>query len=537
VRTRRLTTIQIRSAIARYAVPAIACVCSAGAGAGLQAALGYRFPLITFYPAVILSAWFGGLWPGIVATILSSALVDYLWLAPLRAAGSASIGDPVALVLFVAIGLAISGFSESLHRSTAREHHARQRAEERENALKHSEHQLRLALTGEHTARADAEAANRLKDQFLAMVSHELRTPLNALLGWSDMLKHRMVDDNGRDRAIDAIHANAKRQAQLVDDLLDIAGMMSGKLQLRRSPVDVTELVRAAVDIVQPTADAKSVELAFDADAPVGLLNGDGIRLQQVFWNLLSNAIKFTPEHGVVRVRLRPVDEAIELIVSDTGQGIPSVLLRSIFEPFHQADTSTTRVHGGLGLGLSIVKHIVEAHGGAATAESAGDGRGATFIVRLPTTAVGETPARPASQAPTSAIPNLLSGLCVLVVDDDASSREVVARLLEYHDATALTAASGERAFEILLRRPVHALLVDIAMPDQDGYVFIRRLRESPSPIIASIPAAAITAMVADEDRERAMQAGFQLHVAKPVDSATLVRTVASLARSAQIPT
>jgi CheY-like chemotaxis protein len=253
-------------------------------------------------------------------------------------------------------------------------------------------------------------------------------------------------------------------------------------------------------------------------------------RLQQVFWNLVSNAVKFTPEHAVVRVRVRQAHGTIEVSVSDTGQGIPTALLRSIFEPFRQADTSTTRVHSGLGLGLSIVKHIVEAHGGTASAESAGDGRGATFVVRLPTTLLGNMPSRFAPQALTAAIPRSLTGMCVLVVDDDASSCEVVARQLEYHHATVLTAPSGELAFDVLLRQPVHALLVDIAMPGQDGYAFVRKLRESPSPAISSIPAAAMTAMVGDEDRERALEAGFQVHVSKPVDSATLIRTVASLA-------
>jgi CheY-like chemotaxis protein len=278
------------------------------------------------------------------------------------------------------------------------------------------------------------------------------------------------------------------------------------------------------------------VELTFDADSSIGMLNADGSRLQQVFWNLASNAIKFTPEHGVVRVRVRQVHGTTEVSVSDTGQGIPTALLRSIFEPFRQADTSTTRVHSGLGLGLSIVKHIVEAHGGTASAESAGDGRGATFVVRLPATAVGDMPVRSAPQPVTTATLTSLRGICVLVVDDDASSREVVARQLEYRDATVLTAVSGERAFEILLRQPVHALLVDIAMPGQDGYTFVRKLRESPSAEIASIPAAAMTALVADEDRGRALEAGFQMHVAKPVDSATLVRTVARLAEGARIP-
>jgi signal transduction histidine kinase len=250
-----------RTRLARYTVAVVSSACAAAAGAALQALFGYRFPLITFYPAIMVSAWFGGLWPGIVATLAASAFVVFLWLAPLRAANLGTVGDSVALMLFVGIGLAMSAFSESMHRSAAREHAARERAEGREKALEESERRLRVALTGEQAARADAEEASRIKDQFVATVSHELRTPLNALLGWADMLKNSTLEEGRRERAIEAIHANARRQARLVDDLLDIARMMSGKLQLRRARMNLEDAVRTAVDVVQPAADAKRIEV------------------------------------------------------------------------------------------------------------------------------------------------------------------------------------------------------------------------------------------------------------------------------------
>jgi signal transduction histidine kinase len=421
----------VRPGLAQYTVAVVSSACAAGAGVALQSLFGYRFPLITFYPAIMVSAWFGGLWPGIAATLVSSVLVGYLWLAPLRAANLGTVGDSVALMLFVGIGLAISAFSESMHRSAAREHAARERAEQRQNALEESERRLRAALTGEQAARAEAEDANRLKDQFVAMVSHELRTPLNAVLGWADMLKSNMLEDGRRERAITAIHANARRQAQLVDDILDITRMMSGKLQLRRARVNLDDAVRAAVDVVQSAADAKRIELSVAISGSLPPLNADPMRLQQAVWNLLSNAIKFTPDHGVVHTAVQNIDGAIEIVVSDTGQGIQSELLPTIFEPFRQGDSSTTRANGGLGLGLSIVKYVVEAHGGTVSGESPGEGRGATFKVRLPVVPVPESgiesSARPVVPPPDGSV----AGLKVLIVDDDGDGREVMTVHLE----------------------------------------------------------------------------------------------------------
>jgi signal transduction histidine kinase/CheY-like chemotaxis protein len=519
-----------RSRFSRYAVAVCAPFMSALAGTALHAAVGYRFPLISFYPTVMFSAWYGGFWPGIVTTVGSMAVVDRIWLAPLRATNEGTIGDSVALVIFLGIGIASSWFSESLHRVSARERAARERAEDRENALHEREHQLQLALGGERSARGEAEAANQLKDHFLAIVSHELRTPLNALVGWSEVLRTRSLTEGQRDRAIAGIHANARRQAQLVDDLIDVARMMSGKLNLERSSISIGDVIRGAVDIVQRSADAKHIDLS--ADVPAGLrpLNGDGIRLQQVIWNLVTNAVKFTPEHGIVSVRVREVDNELEIAVADTGRGIPPELRVAIFEPFRQVDGSNTRANAGLGLGLSIVKHLVDAHGGTITAESAGVRRGATFIVRLPLI-VAASYAVVAEVAPVPSGP--LGGIIVVVVDDDPENLDVVTANLELHGCAVVTAMSAADAFETIIRVKPQVLLIDIAMPSEDGYSLIRRIRSASSKEIAATPAAALTAFARREDRQLAIEAGFQEHIAKPVTSDALVGAVARLAARA----
>ena len=390
-------------------------------------------------------------------------------------------------------------------------------------------------LEREQSARAAAEQANRLKDQFLAIVSHELRTPLNAVLGWADMLRRGTLDEAKRTRASHAIYDGARRQSQLIDDLLDVARIMSGKLRLARAPVDMHDIIRAAIDVVQPVSDAKHIQIVVNAEPSVGALYADGARLQQIVWNLLSNAIKFTPEGGAVHVALRRTSHLVELSVSDTGPGIPADFLGSVFEPFRQADASTTRTHGGLGLGLAIVKHLVDAHGGSVVADSA-DGHGATFTVRLPIVAVynarlDRSPGSSftAGDPDDQAIP--LDGIRVLVVDDDDDNREVVVTSLELCHATTLQAASVAQALEILHRERVDVLLTDVAMPGEDGYALIRRLRASQDAIAASIPAIALTAFARPEDRHHALREGFQLHVAKPIDANSLVAAIAGIAK------
>jgi PAS domain S-box-containing protein len=401
-------------------------------------------------------------------------------------------------------------------------------------------HEAEVAL---NRAKRDAEEANRVKDQFLAVASHELRTPLNAILGWAEMLHGGTLQETRRGRAVAAIYANAKRQAELVGELLDVSRIMSGKMRLDRTATDLPEVIRAAIEVVQSSADAKRIHIGVDVDPSIGPFYADSARLQQVLWNLLSNAIKFTPDNGAIHVRLCRVDAGMELVVTDTGEGIPAAVFPSIFEPFQQADGATTRRHGGLGLGLSIVRHLVEAHGGTVSAECGRKDQGATFIVRLPIVAVykeepeqGATSSSPLSEAAPdpSAATTSLCGLSVLVVDDDEESRELLLATLESHGAVAVAAASAAAALDVIDNTRVDVLLSDIAMPGQDGYSLIRGIRARETSSTTFLPAAALTSFARDEDRQKAIEAGFQLHLTKPIDSRSLVEAVASLANRAQ---
>jgi CheY-like chemotaxis protein/anti-sigma regulatory factor (Ser/Thr protein kinase) len=325
---------------------------------------------------------------------------------------------------------------------------------------------------------------------------------------------------------------NAVRQTKLIDELLDISRIMSGKLPLERGPLDLRAVVRSGVDVIQPSADAKHIQLTVDAGDPVPEFFGDAARLQQILGNLLSNAIKFTPDFGTVRVALRRTGTAIELTVSDSGQGIPEMVLPIIFEPFRQGDQLTTRQHGGLGLGLSIVRHLVEAHGGTVHANSAGEGKGSTFTVLLPVMHAGPGASRitDRAQAETGdATDARLNGVVVLVVDDDDDNRDLLVVTLQDHGAAVLTASSAAQAFDVLQRGSVNALLSDIAMPGEDGYSLVRRLRALETGGTGFVPAAALTSLAREEDRIEALRAGFQLHLAKPIDAVSLVNAVVTL--------
>ena len=396
--------------------------------------------------------------------------------------------------------------------------------------LKEQRNQL---LEREQAARASAEQANRLKDQFLAIVSHELRTPLNAILGWSDILQGGHLDRTRRARAIRAIHDSAQRQARIIDELLDLSRIISGRLRLEKSLVDWPEIIRAAVDIARPAAEAKAIVLDVDVERETGMFSGDAARLQQVVWNLLTNAVKFTPEGGRVFVSLYRVNDSVELSVTDSGEGISPEFLPAVFEPFQQADGSITRRHGGLGLGLSIARQLVEAHGGTISAVSAGSGRGSTFVARFPAGPISFVPLRSNPRASvetaTPAPAVSLEGARVLVVDDDDAGRDVVAMHLQARLATVVSAASVHEALEILEREPFDVLLVDIAMPEHDGYELIRAVRAMPQSAVASTPAAALTAFARAEDRRRSLESGFQLHLTKPIDAGSLIEAVASL--------
>ena len=400
--------------------------------------------------------------------------------------------------------------------------------------LEESRNQL---LVREQTARTAAEDASRLKDQFLAIVSHELRTPLNAVLGWAEMLSRRAVEGPLRERAVRGISEAARRQARLIEDLLDVARIASGKMRLDRTFVDLADVVRDALLIAQPSAAPKQIRLSFESGSWVPKVFGDRVRLEQIASNLISNAVKFTPDSGAVDVRMRRVGDHAELVVSDSGQGIPAEFLPSVFELFRQADGSTTRMHSGLGLGLSIVKSLVEAHNGTVAVHSAGEGLGSTFVVTLPvavwersTTATGAGDTEPARDVPS------LAGVRVLLIDDDEESRDVVAAHLHGCHAAVSTVPSAADGFALLQREHFDVLLADIGMPGEDGYSLIQRIRALCPPGSASIPAAALTAFAREEDRERALRAGYQLHLSKPIDASALVAAVAALNTMASGP-
>jgi PAS domain S-box-containing protein len=381
-------------------------------------------------------------------------------------------------------------------------------------------------------ARAEAEAANRMKDEFLATMSHELRTPLNAMLGWAKILKDSRPDAGKLERGLAVIERNAVAQARLVSDLLDVSRIVSGKLSLSVRRMDLAGVILAAVDVVRPAADARGVRLLVDVDENTGAILADPDRVQQIAWNLLVNAVRFTPRSGTVTVRAARVDSIVRVVVEDTGVGIPSEHLPHIFERFRQVDSSTTRTHGGLGLGLAIVRHLVEAHGGDVAAESAGAGQGATFIVTLPIRAVqadgaGDRPSPPAiaERLTPAEERRSLDGVRVLAVDDDEDSLELLRLLLEGAGAsfTGVTSAPDALALESIGSCDV--IISDIGMPQTDGYAFIRRVRARDG-ARGAVPAIALTAYARPEDAERAVRAGFQQHLAKPVDADELVEAV-----------
>ncbi|WP_437510324.1 response regulator [Sorangium sp. So ce1099] len=383
-----------------------------------------------------------------------------------------------------------------------------------------------VLLEKERRARADAEAANRLKDEFLATLSHELRTPLNAILGWVQVLRSSSVEPSVQAQALEVIERNARLQAQLVDELLDISRISSGMLTLQVKDVDLGRVVRSAVDVISHTAAARKLQLHVHVDPGAGLIVGDPERLHQVAWNLLANAVRFTPAGGRVEVTVTREGEAARLRVRDTGKGISAAFLPHVFDRFRQEDNSTTRAHGGLGLGLSIVRHVVELHGGTVSAESGGEDQGATFTVALPARGLpsrdGET-ARPRDAAG-------LDGVRVLVVDDDDDARELACHILEARGAEVIAASSGEEALRSLQASRPDLLVSDIAMPRMDGYELIRRIRQLRPEEGGAIPAVALTAYAGAEDSRRALQEGYQVHLPKPVSAAHLLQILADLA-------
>jgi PAS domain S-box-containing protein len=401
----------------------------------------------------------------------------------------------------------------------------------------------RVALAIEHArlyeveqqARRQAEEANRMKDEFLALVSHELRSPLNAILGYAALLRYSGLDAHKVKQAAEVIDRSGKAQAQLIDDLLDTARIISGKLRLELGPVDLVSVIEQAVQTIHPAADAKMISLDTDLPSEIGQITGDPARLQQVVWNLLSNAVKFTPQGGRVEARLERVDPHIRITVGDTGKGISPDFLPYVFDRFRQADSSSARRYGGLGLGLALVKYLVELHGGTIEAASAGEGRGATFKVTLPVRAVATPLGEAGGEPVTVKSSGELAGVRALVVDDEDDARELIETVLTQYGAEVVAVSSASEAYMLLTATPPQwrpdVMVTDIGMPGEDGYSLIRRVREWERDRGAYTPAVALTAYGRVEDRMRALNAGFQMHVAKPVEPAELAVVIMSLVR------
>ncbi len=401
-----------------------------------------------------------------------------------------------------------------------------------EDQIRADEDRIKLLAEAE-TARADAEAANRMKDEFLAVLSHELRTPLNAIVGWVKILRSGQADAEDVHEGLEVIDRNAAVQAQLIEDLLDVSRIISGKLRLDVQRVDLIQVIEEALASLMPAAEAKSLRLTKVLDPLAGPVSGDPARLQQIVWNLVSNAVKFTPRGGSIRLLLERVNSHVEVSVIDTGQGIGPDFLPHVFERFRQGDSTTTRRFGGLGLGLAIVKQLVEMHGGDIKAKSPGVGQGSTFVLSLPLSVIHEPvpPKRDSQENQSSSryqTKEMLKGLKVLIVDDEPDSRDLVSHVLRRSAADVTTASSVREAMaQIRLAKP-DILVSDVGMPEEDGYELLRQVRATMS--ASDLPAAALTAFVRAEDRKRALLAGFQTHVAKPVDPSELVAVVASLA-------
>jgi signal transduction histidine kinase/ActR/RegA family two-component response regulator len=399
------------------------------------------------------------------------------------------------------------------------------------------EERLRLALVGEQMARAEAETANRMKDEFLATVSHEIRTPLNAIIGWSHLLRTGRLDEATAARAMETIDRNAKSQAQLIEDILDVSRMITGKLRLNNEPVDIASVINAAIDSVQLAINSKDLKLEITLDPSARHTLGDASRLQQVVWNLLANAIKFTPSGGRIEVKVERAGRNLQIRVSDAGQGIDTDFLPFIFDRFRQADGTTTREHGGLGLGLAIVRHLVELHGGTIKADSAGKGKGATFIINLPLApqdstrrrnVIGSLQASEGSQGTVTSLPSL-DDVKVLLVDDDPDTLQILSVMLAESKAGVQTAASASEALEILEWYQPDVLVSDLAMPGEDGFSLIGKIRALAGGKMTQIPAVALTSYVRVEDRARALSAGFNMFVPKPVEPEELVTAIANL--------
>lgn len=394
-----------------------------------------------------------------------------------------------------------------------------------------SEQELRRRIEAQEVARTAAERALRVKDEFLATLSHEIRTPLNAVLGWARILTERELEPALLSRALDSIFRNATVQARMIDDLLDTARIIAGKLRLHMQPVDLLAVTTTALDVLSPVIEAKGIELRRNLDPGIERVLGDPDRLQQIIWNLLSNAAKFTESGGTIEIRLGQVDDHARITVADTGKGISPDFLPFIFDRFRQADASSSRREGGLGLGLALVRELVDLHGGSVRADSPGPGKGATFVVELPTVASPKVRRNQSERAP---VPNAdgpsLEGVHVLVVEDEQDARDLLSTILADSGASVTAVASCGEAIDYIRGAATESrpdvLVSDIGMAHEDGYDLIKRLRELPPDQGGDVPALAVTGYAAPEDRSRALSAGYQMHVSKPVDPVALVTAI-----------
>ncbi|HEY0082307.1 MAG TPA: ATP-binding protein [Pyrinomonadaceae bacterium] len=444
-----------------------------------------------------------------------------------------ALATPIAAIVYLTYRTYLKNVEAAAEHTRQAERHVEQLNHYIEE-LKRAEEERDGLLLREREARAVAEAACRLKDDFLATVSHELRTPLTSILGWSNLLRSGSLDEESVGKAFDVIERNAQNQKRLIDDLLDVSRIIGGKLLLDVREIELARIIEDAVEVVRPAAAARGIRLESSFDPEVWTVSGDAGRLRQVVWNLLSNAVKFTPEGGRVEVRLERDGSRARVAVSDTGKGIAPDFLPHVFERFRQADAKTTRAFDGLGLGLAIVRHLVEAHGGTVRAESPGEGLGTTFSIYLPLLAVRAGDAgridpvglRPAARASES-----LRGVRVLAVDDNSDTRDLIEAVLGRCGAEVRSSASAAEALSVLREWKPDVLLSDIGMPQEDGYELMRRVRALDASHGGCVPAAALTAYARDEDRSLTLAAGFQMHLVKPVNPAELIAAVERLAQ------
>jgi signal transduction histidine kinase/ActR/RegA family two-component response regulator len=437
---------------------------------------------------------------------------------------------PIILIICFTYQTYLKNIAASIEQTEAARLHVEELSKYITELQRSEEARGQLLLRAER-ARVDAEAANRIKDEFLATLSHELRTPLTSLLGWSSVLREAKRDEKILTQGLEAIDRNARVQAQLIDDLLDVSRIVSGKLNLEVRPLDIASVTRAAINVVRPAADAKGISLDYFAAPGLGAISADSARLQQIIWNLLSNAVKFTPHGGKICVRVEQDGADARVTVKDSGQGIEPEFLPRVFDRFLQADSSTTRSFGGLGLGLAIVRHLVELHGGTVSAESDGLNKGATFSATFPLLTERMEPITMAHSGEMSALEShSLDGLRVLLVDDEPEAREIISTVITRTGAEVTACESASEALATLLEWKPDVILSDIAMPDEDGYSFIGKVRSLPREKGGATPAAALTAYARDVDRRQALAAGYQMHIAKPIAATQLVNIVARLA-------